>query len=125
MIADTTFLIDLYEEQSSGERGKAWDFLARFRNLPLRITIISAAELAAGFESLENARSYLSRFPLVRLSPEAAFEASRVDRELIKRGERLGENDTWIAGIARYYGEPLLSNDRAFGRVKGLKVQPY
>ena len=29
-------------------------------------------------------------------------------------GERLGENDNWIAGFCRYYREPIISSDSAF-----------
>jgi predicted nucleic acid-binding protein len=125
MIADTTFLIDLHEEQASRREGAASGFLARMRAAPIRVTIISAAEFAAGFDDLRAAREFLSRFPLIRLFPEAAFEASRIDRELMRAGGRLGENDNWIAGIARYYGEPLISNDAAFHRVPGLRVHCY
>ena len=125
MIVDTTFLIDLHQEQSRRLTGPASAYLATHRRTPLRTTIISAAEFAAGFESLQDARWYLSRFPIVRLVPEAAYEASRVDRELMQAGARLGENDTWIAGMARYYGEPLLSNDQAFLRVPRLRVHSY
>lgn len=125
MIADTTFLIALHQEQSSRREGNASAFLAAVRAFPVRVTIISAGEFAAGFEDLQPAREFLSRFPLIRLFPEAAFEAARVDRELIRIGLRLGENDNWIAGIARYYGETLISNDATFRRVTGLRVRRY
>ena len=68
---------------------------------------------------------FLATFPLVRLSPEAAYEAADIERELADTGSRLGENDNHIAGIARYYGEPLISNDRAFRRVRNLRVITY
>lgn len=125
MIADTTFLIDLYEEQTMGRPGAASEFLARNRSTTVRITIISLGEFATGFREVRDARQYLHRFPVVRITPESAYECSRVDRELIRIGCRLGENDNWIAGIARYYGAPVVSNDRAFTRVRGLKVHPY
>ncbi len=125
MIVDTTFLIDLYEEQAEKRPGPASVFLSRNRAAPLRITIISLSEFATGFDDVRDAREYLRRFPVIRITPECAFECSRVDRELIRLGGRLGENDNWIAGIARYYGEPLISNDKAFARVRGLKVQCY
>ena len=125
MIADTTFLIALHREQASRREGAASAFLTTIRTSPVRITIISAGEFAVGFDDLQVAREFLSRFPLVRLFPEAAFEASRIDRELMMDGLRLGENDNWIAGIARYYGEALISNDAAFRRVPGLKVHNY
>jgi predicted nucleic acid-binding protein len=125
MILDTTFLIDLYEEHAKGLPGPATEFLARNRAARLRITIISLGEFATGFDDLRDARAYLRRFPVIRLTPESAFEGARIDGELIKTGQRLGENDTWIAGVARYHGELLISNDRAFTRVRGLKVQSY
>jgi predicted nucleic acid-binding protein len=125
MVADTTFLIDLYEEQTKGRPGIASAFLGRHRAATLRITIISLGEFATGFTEVRTARDYLRRFPVIRITPECAYECSRVDRELIHLGCRLGENDNWIAGIARYYGEPVVSNDRAFTRVRGLSVHAY
>jgi len=125
MIADTTFLIALHREQAAQREGAASAYLARIRSHPIRTTILSAGEFAAGFDDLREARSFLSRFAIIRLFSEAAFEASRVDRELIMTGRRLGENDNWIAGIARYYGEPLISNDDAFRRVLRLRVHSY
>jgi hypothetical protein len=32
----------------------------------------------------------------------------------MQSGDRLGENDNWIAGFARYYGQLLISNDLGF-----------
>jgi predicted nucleic acid-binding protein len=125
MVADTTFLIDLYQEQACGQLGAASAFLADHRTAVLRITIISLGEFATGFSDVRDARHYLRRFPVIRITPESAYECSRVDRELILLGCRLGENDNWSAGIARYYGEPVVSNDRAFARVRGLKIHTY
>jgi predicted nucleic acid-binding protein len=40
-------------------------------------------------------------------------------------GERLGENDNWIAGFCRYYREPIISLDSAFDRVPRLRRLLY
>jgi predicted nucleic acid-binding protein len=48
-----------------------------------------------------------------------------IDREMIASGGRLGEADNLIAGTARYYGIPLVSNDRAFDRVRGIRRIAY
>ena len=48
-----------------------------------------------------------------------------LDRHLIGRGLRLGENDTWLAGTAHYYGVPIVSNDGDFDRVPGLRRLRY
>jgi predicted nucleic acid-binding protein len=50
---------------------------------------------------------------------------SDVDRQLIRGGGRLGENDNWIAGFAVYFGMPLASNDEAPDRVRGLRRLAY
>jgi predicted nucleic acid-binding protein len=86
-----------------------------------QVTVISLGELAAGMPDNQTARLFLNRFRVVTLKPEIALEAASIDRELIRVGMRLGENDNWIAGFARYYGEPLVSNDLAFDRVRGLR----
>ena len=125
MIADTTFLIDLERERSIGRTGPAMRFLARNRANPIRITVISVAEVAAGFDTNAEARVFLATFSVVRLFPEAAYEAASVERELAAVGAGLGENDNLIAGMARYFGEPLISNDAAFRRVRTLRVLTY
>jgi predicted nucleic acid-binding protein len=51
--------------------------------------------------------------------------AAAIDRELIRLGHRLGENDNWIAGFCRYYGQAVISRDAAFDRVRGLRRLDY
>ncbi len=61
-----------------------------------------------------------------RLTPEIAYVAASVDRDLMEdTGQRLGENDNWIAGFCRYYGQPIISRDVAFDRVRGLRRLAY
>jgi len=121
MFLDTTFLISLLEEIESRAVGPARQFLGRHRAQTHHVTVISLGEIAAGMRNNQAARDFLSRFRIVTLKAEVALEAAAIDRELIRLGQRLGENDNWIAGFARYYGEPLVSNDTAFDRVVGLR----
>jgi predicted nucleic acid-binding protein len=125
MLADTTFLIDFYEERLTRQRGPATACLARRRNEAFRISVVSIAEFSAGFPNPLQARVFLDTFHCLRLFPEAAYEAGAIDRELIVLGGRLGEADNLIAGTARYYGIPLVSNDGAFDRVRGLRRIAY
>ncbi|MBI4622738.1 MAG: PIN domain-containing protein [Verrucomicrobia bacterium] len=37
----------------------------------------------------------------------------------------LGENDLWIAATAMYHGLSLVTRDKAFSRVPGLRVTGY
>jgi predicted nucleic acid-binding protein len=123
MICDTTFLSDLHAERERRIRGPAQTFLAGRRGQPFLVTVISVGELGVIFDDPAEARRFLAGFRILRLSPEVAYSAAAVDRELL--GRRLGENDNWIAGFCRYYGQPLISRDVAFDRVRGLRRLAY
>ena len=126
MIADTTFLSDLRRERERLTRGPAGSFLARHRNERFLTTVISAGEIAVVFDSMTAARAFLLPYRILRLTPEIAYVAASVDRDLMEdKGQRLGENDNWIAGFCRYYGQPIISRDVAFDRVRGLRRLAY
>jgi predicted nucleic acid-binding protein len=125
MICDTTFLSDLHHERERNEPGPAGSFLAAHRSQPFLVTVISAGEIAVIFDTPEAARQYLRHYRILRLTPEIAFAAASIDQQLIRAGGRLGENDTWIAGFARYYSQPLISRDEAFDRVPRLRRLRY
>lgn len=125
MIGDTTFVADLLRELRRGTSGPAQRLLAKYRARTIRLTIISAGEIAVAFESSAEAWEWLAPWTIYRLHPGIVDAASDLDRELIERGQRLGENDNWIAGFARYYREPLISRDAAFARAPGLKLISY
>src|SRR5438477_5128738 len=122
MIADTTFLSDYHYEQERHAPGPATAFLAAHRRQPFLATVISAGEIAVIFDSTREARAFLSRYRILRLTPEIAYIAAEIDREL---AQRLGENDNWIAGFCRYYAQPVISQDHAFDRVRGLRRLSY
>jgi len=125
MICDTTFLSDLLRERLDGRPRGAQAFLAAHRTQPFLTTVISIGETAAMFANSEEVRPLLSRYRQLRLTPEIAFAAAAVDRELIRLGRRLGENDNWIAGFCRYYGQPIVSRDGGFDRVLRLRRLAY
>ena len=125
MICDTTFLSDLLRERLDGRPRGALTFLAAHRSQPFLTTVISVGETAAMYAAPEDVRPLLSRYRQLRLTPEIAYAAASVDRELILQGQRLGENDNWIAGFCRYYGQPIVSRDAAFDRVRALRRLEY
>lgn len=125
MICDTTFLSDLHDEREAGRSGPALGFLAAHRNQQFLTTVISVGELAVIFDLSDDARKFLSNYRILRLTPEIAYAAGDIDRELMERGRRLGENDNWIAAFCRYYGQPVISRDLAFDRVRGLRRLAY
>lgn len=125
MIADTTFLVDLLDEQSAGNIGPARTFLARRRTEPIRTSIISIGEIAVGFPSSAAAWDHFKPWKIYPLHRGIAEAASDIDREMTALGQRLGENDNWIAGFCRYYREPVISRDTAFDRIPRLRRIAY
>ncbi len=125
MFLDTNFLIELSRELQERRVGPARRFLGRHREAPVAVSTIALGELAAGMVDDEEARRFVSRFRVVSLKPEIALAAAAIDRELMAEGFRLGENDNWLAGFALYYGTPLVTNDRDFERVTGLRTLGY
>ena len=121
MIADTTFLIHFYREGSARQRGPARTFFAENRSEAIRTSIISLGEIAPGFGRSAEAWEYFKMWKIYAMHRGIAEAAADVDREMIRLGLRLGENDNWIAGFCRFYREPLISRDSAFDRVRGLR----
>ncbi len=125
MIADTIFLSDLLREGQRGQRGPASAFFEAHRNQPLRTTIISLAEIAVAFDRSADAWEWFKRWKIYPLHAGVAQQAADIERALRVTGERLGENDNWIAGFAAYYREPLISHDAAFDRAPGVRRVIY
>ncbi len=125
MLVDTTFWIDLFEEQRDGKVGRARTFLAIHRGVALKVSLITWGELAPGFRTPDQIDHLLRRVRVLNLHKQVAWEAGRIERELSERGSRLGENDNWIAATARAWGLRLVTRDKAFSRVPGLNVVKY
>jgi predicted nucleic acid-binding protein len=83
------------------------------------------AEIAVIFPSSAAAWAHFKNWKIYSLHRGIAETAADVDRELIRTGNRLGENDNWIAGFCRYYREPVISLDVAFDRVSQLRRLAY
>jgi len=125
VIADTTFLIHFHREGIDGQRGPARMFFARHRNELVRTSIVSLSEIASGFEASWEAWEYFKRWAILAVHRGVAEAAADVDREMMSIGQRLGENDNWIAGFCRYYRQPVISLDSAFDRVPRLRRIAY
>jgi predicted CopG family antitoxin len=107
--------------ETAGELLDACENEAPHRREIIRTTIISLAEVATGFQSSAAAWDYFKWWKIYPLHRGIAEAAADVDRELAAVGQRLGENDNWIAGFCRFYREPVISADVAFDRVTLLR----
>ena len=123
MIYDSTFFIALERRK---DRAAAVQFAAAHQDEPARLPVIVLGELAVGFDSIDALRAEIApAYDVEELTEQIAWQASRIQLALSRRGTLIGENDTWIAAFALFYGEPLVSRDTDFQKVvaAGLPLQ--
>lgn len=93
MIADTNFVLALLRENATRRPGPARAFLAARRPRVVRTTIITAGEIAVGLDDSHLVWFVLKHWTIYRLHPGIVEAAADVDRQLMRQGRRLGEND--------------------------------
>ncbi|MGC2535919.1 MAG: type II toxin-antitoxin system VapC family toxin [Candidatus Sulfotelmatobacter sp.] len=98
----------------------------------VRISVITEAELRFGLARLPQAtklaivvEAFLLRVEVLPWDSPAARHYARLRAVLEEQGEPMGNLDLMIATEALAAGAILVSNDRAFRRVKGLKVEDW
>lgn len=126
---DTNICIYIRRHQPS-------EVLAHFRKLKsgeAGISIITAGELLYGAEksqhrarALQQLRELVTLLPILPLPENAANMYGAIRSLLESRGERIGNNDLWIAAHAKASELVLVTNnEREFRRVPGLKVENW
>ena len=63
----------------------------------------------------------LRTFRVLDIGVETAAKYAQVRMELKRAGTPIPSNDVWIAALCRQHSLPLLSRDRHFESVKGLR----
>lgn len=122
MLFDTSFFIDLEHELVRGKPGPASAFLASHRGRTKRVATVTLGEFAVGGASTSALTRFFRGYQPMALGRADAIYAGHLQSRL---AFELGENDLWIAGLALRHGMPLVTRDRAFGRVPGLQVMTY
>jgi tRNA(fMet)-specific endonuclease VapC len=96
------------------------------------ISVVSEAELRFGVERLPEAtklktvvEEFLLRVEVLPWTSEAAQHYARIRATLEKEGEPMGNLDMMIAAQALAAGAVLVTHDRVFRRMKGLKVEDW
>ena len=128
MILDTTFLIDLYREARRGEEGPAVTFLAAHPEEPAHLSIVTVGEFAEGFPPSEKdlCADILRHYALLDITESVGWKYAEISRRLRARGERIGDNDLWIAATALTHEYPLATRNVAdFRRIEHLRVISY
>jgi predicted nucleic acid-binding protein len=121
VLLDTTFFIDLADELIARRAGPCQVFLRAHQHVNRCVSVVTLGEYAVGATAAETRRFFRGYQPLA-LGRDLAVHAGRLQAVL---PFELGENDLWIAATALYHRMPLVSRDRVFKRVPGLRVFDY
>ena len=62
-----------------------------------------------------------SSWPLLPLDKMTAYFYAEIKSQLVKKGRMIPVNDLWIAALAIQHQQPILSEDRHFDYVDGVK----
>jgi predicted nucleic acid-binding protein len=124
---DSTFLIDLLRRVPA-----AVEHLDRLEGSrePRFVTPPAAAEVLVGAHgiggrSLQVAEELLQSLQWLEFDWEACRLAGRIEAGLIAKGEPMSAADLFIAAVTLRHGQRLITRDRAFARVPGLRVETY
>jgi predicted nucleic acid-binding protein len=120
LLLDTSALVGLERELAQRRVGQVRSFLGTQLGEDLACSTVTVGELACS-ENETAVRVLLRHLRKIPLSEAIAYRAGKLDRELMSRGQRLGENDNWIAATALHYSATLVYADGDFDRVNGLK----
>jgi tRNA(fMet)-specific endonuclease VapC len=126
---DTTFLIDLQRERSTGDDdGAAHRFLKRSPDAELFLSTVALGEFAEGFDHVEHpiVTAVREGHTLVPVDDQTSFVYARVVRGLRRRGELIGSNDLWIGCTSLRLGMAIVTaNIVDFRRIDGLGIVQY
>ena len=120
LLLDTSALIGLERELARRTVGVVRTFLGKNKAEDLACSTVTVGELAAGGNETA-VRVFLRRLRKIPLSEAIAYRAGELDRRQILKGQRLGENDNWIAATALHYSATLVYMDGDYDRIDGIK----
>ncbi|MFI5414508.1 MAG: PIN domain-containing protein [Candidatus Lutacidiplasmatales archaeon] len=124
---DSTFLIDLLRGVPAAV--VRLEQLEKHRE-PRCVTPPAATEVMVGAHgfggsSLRAAEDLVQSLQWLEFDWESCRLAGRIEADLIARGEPMSASDLFNAAVSLRHGQRLLTRDRGFARVPGLKVETY
>lgn len=121
MILDTNALSAVADGENS-----AIELLARAERLAVPVIVLGEYRLGiaqsrqkASYESW--LRQWISAVLVLDIDEETSHSYAAIGLELKKAGRPIPVNDLWVAALCRQHSLPLLSRDRHFDLVSGLR----
>ncbi len=121
LILDTNALSAAAEREPS-----ALEVVARAERLAIPVIVLGEYRLGIAQSrhrvSYENwLREWTAAVSVLDIDDDTTHSYAAIGLELKKKGKPIPANDLWIAALCRQYSLPLLSRDRHFDFVSGLR----
>jgi predicted nucleic acid-binding protein len=128
ILFDTTVIVDLEREINRRQPGAVHAVLQSLRSESPAISVISFGEFAEGMQKHDRAGllEYFRLYTIIPVDSGIAWRYGSLSRDGRVAGNRIGDNDLWIAATAIERTIPLLTrNTEHFDRISGLEVRTY
>ncbi len=107
----------------------ALEVVAKAESLALPVIVIGEYRLGIAqsrrrSEYEEWLREWIEAVTVLEIDEETARQYAAIGLELKKSGKPIPANDLWIAALCRQHSLPLISRDRHFDAVRGLRESP-
>jgi tRNA(fMet)-specific endonuclease VapC len=106
--------------------GSAIELVARAERLAVPVIVLGEYRLGiaqsrqkASYESW--LRQWIAAVQVLEIDEETTHSYAAIGLELKKTGRPIPVNDLWVAALCRQHSLPLLSRDRHFDLVSGLR----
>ena len=124
-LADTNFLIDLFEEDP-----KSIQFLQTDSEIFLCATVLGELYYGAfnsqkAISNIQKIDQFSSRFDILNCDNETSKVYGHIKSNLKSKGTPIPENDIWIAAIAYQHNLTLLTLDKHFVNVESIKSKSW
>jgi tRNA(fMet)-specific endonuclease VapC len=121
LILDTNAVSAIADGEAS-----ALDLLARAERLAVPVIVLGEYRLGiaqsrhrASYESW--LREWIAAVAVLDIDEETTHSYAEIALELKQKGKPIPANDLWIAALCRQHSLPLVSRDRHFDLVSGLR----
>lgn len=121
MILDTNALSAAAEREAS-----AMQIVAKAELIAVPVIVLGEYRLGIAQSRHRSAyqswlRDWVAAVQVLGIDEETTYSYASIGLELKKKGKPIPSNDLWIAALCRQHSLPLLSRDRHFDLVSGLK----
>lgn len=125
---DTSFVIDFLKG-----RPEALEIASKMENQGFVVAPITIYEVLFGIYSIdtkadseERALEFFDRVETIPITPLSAKQGAKIAASLKRVGDSIPTTDALIASAVMFHGcQSIISSDKDFTRIKGLKVIVY